>query len=98
MPVRCPDQFAAVQAEHGKTIERRSRRYLLQAGAIGVDQEQVEVSELWVSVVVRREDDFLAIGGPGRTAAPSAQGGKLVVDAATLLYGSEGPLVWGRPS
>ena len=56
-----PYLLPAVVREHGKRIELRRRRDLLQAGAVHVDHVQIEVASARV-LVVGREDDALGVG------------------------------------
>ncbi len=51
--VRSPDDFLAVAAEHGKSVEGRCRRHLLESCPVGIDQKQIEIAKPRISVVIR---------------------------------------------
>ena len=61
MPVGGPDQLLPVGAEHREAVEVGIPGHLLEPGAVGVDQEQVEVTAPRIEVV-RREDDSPSVG------------------------------------
>src|SRR6185312_5463185 len=78
-PVGRPDQLLAVWTEHGEAVEGGVGGNLLQSGSVRVDEKNVEVAELGIGVVVGREDDLFAVGGPRWAKAGAAQVGDLAL-------------------
>src|SRR6267378_864181 len=86
VPIGSPNELLAIRAEHRESVERRRGGHLLEPRPIGTDQKQVEVAQLWIGVMVRRENDSLAIGRPRWPEARRAEMGDLPLVASVRVH------------
>src|SRR2546423_2564408 len=93
VPIGWPHQSMAVGTEHRKAVKGWRRSYLFQPRPIRICKEQIEVAELWIGVMVRGEDDFLAIGCPRRAETGGAQMRDLTLVAPIGIHDPEIHLV-----
>src|SRR5687767_12586131 len=80
-----PHQLPPVEAELWEPIEIVVCRHLLETGAVGVDEEEIEIAAAWV-LVVRRKDDPPPIGSEERGEVGAAQLRHLTLSASVGVH------------
>ena len=64
VPVRCPNELLAIGTEHRKPVKGRRGCNLLHPGAVRIDEEEIEISQLRIGMMVGRDNDLPPVRRP----------------------------------